>query len=202
MILELPSLPYAADALAPVISERTLAIHHGRHHAGYVKALAKLLAGKLHECARLEDVVRTAMDLDVYRNAAQAWNHEFYWSCMSPDGGGEPPAGVAAELLASFGGMGAFRRLFCDVAKSHFGSGWVWLNWYRGSLAVTRTHDAGCPLRDGYVPLLTCDLWEHAYYLDYLNERSRYVDAWWDIVDWHFVAENLRRSRVTEPTAS
>jgi Fe-Mn family superoxide dismutase len=194
MTLELPGLPYAVYALAPVISERTVAVHHGRHHAGYLKALGKLLGERGHAGVQLEEIVKTAEDASILANAAQAWNHQFYWKCMSPAGGGEPPPEVASELQASFGSVGSFRRLFSDDAKNHFGSGWAWLVWNHGSLAVVTTHDAGCPLRDGQRPLLACDLWEHAYYLDYLNERSRYIDAWWDIVDWLFVAENLRRA--------
>jgi len=188
---ELSELPYGTDALEPHVSAETLEFHHGKHHAGYVDTLNELLTQEGAEPAELEHFVLTAEGA-VSENAGQAWNHAFYWESMAPDGGGEPGRDVAAALEEAFGGTDAFREQFAREAVSHFGSGWAWLvATQAGRLEIVTTHDARCPLRDGSVPLLTCDVWEHAYYLDHRNDRGAYLDAFFEVVDWQRVAERL-----------
>ena len=191
MAFALPDLPYATDALAPHINQETLELHHGKHHAGYIAKLNEAIAGTLLERKSLEQLVRGEHGA-VFESAAQAWNHAFYWQCMSPDGGGRPNGKVAAALEVSFGNFERFRGLFTTAANGHFGSGWVWLVKGRDDrLSVVTTHDAGCPITTGATPVLACDVWEHAYYLDYKNERAKYIEAWWNVVDWDFAMANL-----------
>jgi Fe-Mn family superoxide dismutase len=191
MAFELPPLPYARDALAPHISAETLDYHYGKHHQTYVDNLNRLTAGTEYEGKTLEDVIRTAQG-GVFNNAAQVWNHSFYWNCLSPTGGGEP-AGVLAEALAgAFGSIAEFRDKFTQTAVTTFGSGWAWLvRNPDGSLAVESTSNAGNPLTAGKTPLLTCDVWEHAYYIDYRNARPAYLEAFWNLVDWEAVASRM-----------
>ncbi len=184
MAFTLPELPYAKDALSPHISAETLEFHHGKHHNAYVTNLNNFvskdasLAGK-----SLEDLVRTSSG-PLFNNAAQVWNHTFYWHSMRPGGGGEPTGEIARRIDASFGSFSAFKEKFSAVATGHFASGWAWLVKDGEGLAVIDTHDAGSPLTQGKTPLLTCDVWEHAYYVDYRNARAKYVEAWWNLVNW------------------
>jgi len=188
----LPPLPYAMNALEPHISQETLEYHYGKHHRTYVTNLNKLIAGSEFESMDLEDIVRRASGA-VFNNAAQAWNHDFYWRCLAPNGGGEPQGELAEAVASHFGSFAAFKDQFTQTAVSFFGSGWIWFVRNRdGSLAVEATANAGNPMTDGKTPLLTCDVWEHAYYIDYRNARPKYLDAFWQLVNWGFVAENLR----------
>ena len=191
MAFELPSLPFARDALVPVISPETIDYHYGKHHRAYVDNLNRLTEGSDWASRSLEDIVRSA-EGGIFSNGAQVWNHSFYWRCLSPDGGGHPHGELADRIADSFGGFDPFVERFTAAAVGHFGSGWAWLvRRADGSLAVTSTANADNPLRDGDRPLLTCDVWEHAYYIDYRNARARYVEAFWQLVDWGFVASNM-----------
>jgi Fe-Mn family superoxide dismutase len=191
MPFELPPLPYADDALMPHISAETLAYHYGKHHRAYVNNLNKLTEGTEWADTSLEDIICRA-DGAIFNNGAQVWNHSFYWSCMSPSGGGEPTGEVATRVNSSFGGFAEFRNRFTAEAAGRFGSGWAWLvSAPSGQLSIVSTSNAGNPLRDGEKPLLTCDVWEHAYYIDYRNARPEYLEHFWDLVNWDFVTENL-----------
>ena len=190
MAFELPPLPYADDALAPHISAETIAYHYGKHHRAYVDNLNKLAEGTERETQTLEEIIRTA-DGGLFNNAAQVWNHSFYWSCMSPTGGGEPSGFLAEKIKTSFGDFGSFRDQFTSAAATHFGSGWAWLVAEpSGNLAIVTTGNADNPLRHGGTPLLTCDVWEHAYYIDYRNARPEYLKHFWELVNWDFVSAN------------
>ena len=191
MAVTLPELPYAKDALAPHISAETLDFHYGKHHAGYVTKLNAAIEGTEFENASLEDIIMKSQG-GVFNNAAQIWNHTFYWNSLSPNGGGEPSGALADAINASFGSFEAFKKEFTAKAGTLFGSGWAWLVKNKeGKLEIVQTANAGCPLTDGLVPLLTCDVWEHAYYIDYRNARPKYVDAFWSLVNWDFAASNL-----------
>jgi superoxide dismutase, Fe-Mn family len=191
MAFELPELPYAMDALAPHVSKETLEYHYGKHHNAYVTKLNAAVPGSEFEGKSLEDIVMTA-EGGVFNNAAQVWNHTFYWHSLSPNGGGEPTGAIKAKIEADFGSFDAFKDAFTNAAATHFGSGWAWLVLNaEGKLEVTSTHDAGCPVREGLKPILTCDVWEHAYYVDYRNARPKYIDAWWSLVNWDFANANL-----------
>ncbi len=186
----LPDLPYELDALEPHISKETLEYHYGKHHAGYVSKLNHAIDGTEYENATLEDIVRNA-DGGVFNNAAQVWNHTFYWHCLSPDGGGEPVGEIAAALSRAFGSYDEFKEAFTQKAAGLFGSGWAWLvKKPGGSLDIVETTNAGTPLTGADKPLLTCDVWEHAYYIDYRNARRDYLAAFWNLVNWTFVTEN------------
>lgn len=194
---ELPKLPYAENALDPVISAETLRFHHGKHHKTYVDTLNKLLENedKLASLS-LEDLIREiANDADrgkMFNQAAQVWNHTFYWNSMAPKGGGKPTGALKDKIDADLGGYDAFRDAFKTAATSQFGSGWAWLIVDNGKLAITNTANAHTPVEDGKTPLLTIDVWEHAYYLDYQNRRPDYVDAFLDkLVNWEFAEQNL-----------
>jgi len=194
MAFELPPLPYARDALAPHISTETLDYHYGKHHQTYVDNLNRLTAGTEYEGKTLEDVIRTAQG-GVFNNAAQVWNHSFYWNCLSPTGGGEPAGALAEALAGAFGSIAEFRDKFTQAAATTFGSGWAWLvRNADGSLAVESTSNADNPLTAGKTPLLTCDVWEHAYYIDYRNARPAHLEAFWNLVDWEAVASRLESS--------
>lgn len=187
---KLIELPFAKDALAPVISAETLEYHYGKHHKTYVDNLNKLIPGTEFENLPLEDIVRKASG-GIFNNAAQVWNHTFYWNCLSPKGG-NPTGGIANAITRTFGSFEDFKVKFTNTAVTLFGSGWAWLvKNPDGSLSIESTSNAGNPLRDGKKPLLTCDVWEHAYYIDYRNARAKYVEAFWKIVNWEFVARNL-----------
>jgi Fe-Mn family superoxide dismutase len=191
MTHQLPELPYPRDALAPHISAETLEYHHGKHHQAYVTNLNKLIEGTGHEHASLEEIIRSASG-GLFNNAAQVWNHTFYWNCLSPDGGGEPGGAVADAIAGAFGSFADFRTQFTQAAVTTFGSGWAWLvKEEDGGLSIMSTGNAGTPLTEGRTPLLTCDVWEHAYYIDYRNARPKYVEAFWKLVNWRFVEENL-----------
>jgi Fe-Mn family superoxide dismutase len=192
MIHVLPELPWAKDALAPVISAETIEYHYGKHHQAYVTNLNKLIEHTTMEEEPLEKIILTAPMGGIYNNAAQVWNHSFYWKCMKPGAGGEPAGTLADLLIKGFGSVQAFREKFTATAVGTFGSGWAWLvRSHDGALSVESTSNAMNPLRDGKQPLLTCDVWEHAYYIDYRNARAKYVEAWWNLVDWTFVESNL-----------
>jgi Fe-Mn family superoxide dismutase len=184
----LPDLPFAADALEPTISAETLGFHHGKHHNAYVTNLNKLIDGTPDAEKSLEDLVKSSSG-GVFNNAAQHFNHSFYWNCLSPDGGGEPTGAVADAINGAFGSFADFKDAFSKAAVTQFGSGWAWLvKKADGSLAITQTANAGCPLTDGDTPLLTCDVWEHAYYVDFRNARPKYVEEFWKLVNWNHVA--------------
>ncbi len=188
---KLPKLPYAKDALEPHISAETLEYHYGKHHATYVKKLNKLIPGTEFEEAPLEEIIRKASD-GIFNNAAQVWNHTFYWNCLSPDGGGKPHGALAGAINEAFGSVADFKDRFSDAAATNFGSGWTWLvKKPDGGLEIVNTSNAGNPMTDNRQPLLICDIWEHAYYLDYRNARPKYVAAFWKLVNWPFVAQNL-----------
>ena len=191
MAFELPPLPYAKDALAPHISEETLDYHYGKHHNAYVVNLNNLVDGTDMADMSLEEIVRNS-DGGVFNNAAQVWNHTFYWNCLSPNGGGEATGAIADAINAKFGSFADFQKAYTDACITNFGSGWTWLvKNAAGELEIVKTSNAGCPLTDGVTPLLTCDVWEHAYYVDYRNARPAYVDAFWNLVNWDFVNANF-----------
>jgi len=195
MSFELPALPYAMHALEPHISARTLEFHYGKHHQAYVTNLNKAVEGKPEANKSLEELVRSAQG-PLFNNAAQTWNHTFYWSSMKPQGGGSPSGKIAELVKRDFGSVEDCKRLLGDTAKTHFGSGWAWLVLDpAGKLQIVGTHDADNPMRSGQTPLLTLDVWEHAYYLDYQNARVRYVDAFLEhLVHWDFANKNLEKA--------
>ena len=191
MIHELPKLPYALDALEPYISKRTIEFHYGKHHQAYVNNLNKLIAGTDFENASLDDIVRKSGG-GIFNNGAQVWNHTFYWNCLKPQGGGEPTGPLADALLKSFGSFGEFKEKFSSAAATLFGSGWAWLiKKDDGGLEIVQESNAGNPLKNGATPLLTCDVWEHAYYLDKQNVRPDYIADFWKLIDWNAVAGRL-----------
>jgi Fe-Mn family superoxide dismutase len=188
---ELPALPYAKDALEPVISAETIDYHYGKHHQAYVTNLNNLVAGTEFDGASLEDIIRKA-DGAIFNNGAQVWNHTFYWNGLSPDGGGQPAGALADAIAAAFGSYDGFKDAFAKAAVGNFGSGWTWLvKNSDGGLEIVNTSNAANPLRDGLTPLLTIDVWEHAYYIDYRNARPKYLDEIWKLVNWDFVAANF-----------
>ncbi len=191
MAIELPALPYAIDALAPHISQETLEFHHGKHHATYVTKLNAAIPGTEYENMSLEDIIKKSSG-PVFNNAAQIWNHTFYWNCLSPNGGGEPTGAVADAINKTFGSFAEFQAKFDDKAVNNFGSSWTWLvKNADGSLEIVNTSNAGTPMTSGQTALLTVDLWEHAYYIDFRNARPAYLSAFWKLVNWDFVAKNL-----------
>ena len=192
MSIELPALPYEMDALAPHISKETLEFHYGKHHKTYVTKLNDALPGSEFEGKSLEDIVKTSSG-GVFNNAAQIWNHTFYWNCLSPNGGGNANGAVAAAIDAAFGSFDKFKEAFTASAIGNFGSGWTWLvKNADGSVAIVNTSNAETPLTDTSVtPLLTCDVWEHAYYIDYRNVRPEYLKAFWSLLNWDFVNSNF-----------
>ncbi|MBL6929287.1 MAG: superoxide dismutase [Rhodospirillales bacterium] len=199
MAFELPALPYAKDALAPHISANTLDFHYGKHHNTYVTNLNNLTANSPLNSASVEEVIGevagNADKIGVFNNAAQVWNHTFYWHCMKPGGGGAPSGELAAEIDKAFGGLDKFLEEFKNAAVTQFGSGWAWLVADGGSLKIAKTGNADTPLAHGQTPLLTVDVWEHAYYLDFQNRRPDYVQSFLDnLINWDFVAENLGKA--------
>jgi superoxide dismutase, Fe-Mn family len=192
MLFKLPELPYALDALAPHISAETLEFHHGKHHAKYVNTLNTLTKGTEWAEQRLEDVVRKAAPGPLANNAGQHWNHSFYWQCLSPKGGGDPSGKLADGIRRGFGTFDDLRREFNAAASELFGSGWAWLvREPNGNVSIKTTPNAENPLLHGWVPLLTCDMWEHAYYIDYRNAKKKYLEAFWNVVNWDFAARQL-----------
>jgi Fe-Mn family superoxide dismutase len=187
---QLPDLPYAHDALEPYVSQETLEFHYGKHHAAYIEKLNKLIEGTKFVGKTVEDIITQAEPGPLFNNAAQAWNHTFYWHCMKSGGGGRPEGDLAAAIERDFGSYDEFRKQFMAKATTLFGSGWTWLvRDIDGKLAVVTTKDGNNPLTSGQEPLLTCDMWEHAYYIDYRNRKQEYLDAFWNVVDWQFVAD-------------
>ncbi|MGL5031157.1 MAG: superoxide dismutase [Fe] [Aeromonas sp.] len=192
MAFELPALPYAINALEPHISQETLEYHHGKHHNTYVVNLNNLVPGTEFEGKSLEEIIKTS-SAGIFNNAAQIWNHSFYWHCLSPNGGGEPTGALADAINKGFGSFAEFKDAFTKSAIGNFGSSWTWLvKKADGSLAIVNTSNAGCPLTEaGTTALLTVDLWEHAYYIDFRNMRPKYMENFWALVNWEFVAKNL-----------
>lgn len=188
---QLPPLPYALDALQPHISKETLGFHYGKHHQAYVTNLNNLLKGTEFENASLEDIIRKSSG-GIFNNAAQVWNHTFYWSCLAPRAGGEPKGPLADAVSRKFGSFAAFKEAFSKSAVGNFGSGWTWLvKKGDGSVDIMNTSNAATPRTGPDKPLLTCDVWEHAYYVDYRNRRPDYVAAFWNLVNWEFAAKNF-----------
>jgi Fe-Mn family superoxide dismutase len=191
MIHELPPLPYEKNALEPYISAETLEYHYGKHHQTYVTNLNNLIAGTEFADLSLEDIVRKSSG-GIFNNAAQVWNHTFYWNGLKPQGGGEPSGALAEAINQAFGSFAKFKEEFTKCAVTTFGSGWAWLvKNADGGLALVSTSNAGTPLTAGQTPLLTCDVWEHAYYVDYRNARPKYVEEFWNLVNWDFVEKNF-----------
>lgn len=187
MVYVQPELPYASDSLAPAISQETIMFHYGKHEKAYIENLNKLIEGTEYEDMELEDIIRKA-DGPLFNNASQAWNHIFYFFSFSPDGGGEPDGELAEAIKRDFGSFDEFKKKFTEAGTKIFGSGWVWLSVDQdGHLVITQESNAGNPLRQGLTPLLTFDVWEHAYYLDYQNRRADALDALWDVIDWDIV---------------
>lgn len=194
MAFELPALPYAKDALAPHISAETLDYHHGKHHKTYVDKLNGLIPGTEFEGKSLEEIIKTSSG-GVFNNAAQIWNHTFYWHCLSPNGGGAATGAVAEAINKAFGSFDKFKEEFTNSAINNFGSAWTWLvKKADGSVAIVNTSNAATPLTDASVtPILTVDVWEHAYYIDYRNSRPNYLNAFWSLVNWEFVNANYTK---------
>lgn len=196
MAYELPALPYDYTALEPHISKSTLEFHHDKHHAGYVSKFNAAVEGTDMDSKSIEDVIKAAAvdpaKSGLFNNAAQAWNHSFYWNCMKPNGGGQPTGALAEKINADFGSFDKFVEEFKTAGATQFGSGWAWLVLDNGTLKVTKTSNAENPMTAGQTPLLTMDVWEHAYYLDYQNKRPDYIDTFLSsLVNWDFVAANL-----------
>ena len=189
-MIELPKLPYAMDALAPHISQQTLEFHYGKHHNGYVNNLNKLIAGTPFEGKTLEEIVMTSQG-GIFNNAAQIWNHTFYWNCMTPTPKSAPAGKLLDVITRDFGSFDAFKEKFVNACVTLFGSGWAWLVADKaGKLSIVQTGNAQTPLTEGLKPLLVCDVWEHAYYLDYQNLRANYVNEFWAVINWDFVEKN------------
>ena len=191
MAFELPPLPYDKKALEPHISAETLDFHHDKHHQTYVTNLNNLVAGTEYQNMSLEEIIVKAPAGGLFNNAAQVWNHTFYWNCMAPGAGGAPDGALAAAIDAAFGSLPAFQDQFATSAATNFGSGWTWLVKNGDGVEIVNTSNAGNPLTNGQQPVLTCDVWEHAYYIDYRNARPGYVKAWWNLVNWKFVAQQF-----------
>src|SRR5690606_30991805 len=189
MAFELPALPYDKNALEPHITAETLDYHYGKHHNAYVTNLNKLTEGKPAASKSLEELIKTT-EGGLFNNAAQVWNHTFYWHCMKPNGGGAPSGKLADAIKKDFGSFDEFKKQFVEAATTQFGSGWAWLvKGKDGKLKVTKTGNADCPIRSGDTPLLTIDVWEHAYYIDFRNARPKYIETFMDkLVNWDFVA--------------
>lgn len=191
MAYELPKLPYEMDALQPYISKETLEYHYGKHHAAYVNNLNKLVEGTEFAGASLEDIVKKASG-GIFNNGAQVWNHTFYWNCMSPEGNREPSGALLNAIKSDFGSFAEFKDKFSVAAATLFGSGWAWLvKNDAGKLEIVQESNAGNPLTKGLEPIMTCDVWEHAYYIDKRNRRPAYIDDFWNLVDWETIGKRL-----------
>jgi len=192
MTFKLPELPYSLDALEPYISKETLEYHYGKHHQAYVNKLNELTANSEFTGKSLEEIILKAPAGPIFNNAAQVWNHTFYWHCMKPKGGGKPSGKLAEGIDQAFGSFEKFQQQLTEAGMTQFGSGWAWLVKNNdGQLEVVKTGNAGNPMTDKKTPLLTCDVWEHAYYIDTRNDRGKYINNFWQIVNWDFVAKNL-----------
>jgi superoxide dismutase, Fe-Mn family len=199
MAFELPALPYPRAALEPHISAKTLEFHHAKHHAAYVETLNELIGGTEFERMRLEEIIQASAESNAHRkifnNAGQHWNHSFLWQCMRPSGGGQPEGALAEMIERDLGGLNKFREKFIAAGVDRFGSGWAWLVLDGGKLKVTKTPNAEVPFTKGATPLITMDVWEHAYYLDFQNRRPDYISAWLEkLVNWDFAEENLSKA--------
>jgi superoxide dismutase, Fe-Mn family len=195
MAFELPPLPYPKDALQPIISAETFDFHHGKHHAAYVNNLNAAVANTPNEKKSLEEIILSS-DGALFNNAAQTWNHTFFWHCMKPQGGGKPTGDVASAIDRDFGGFDKFREQFVQAAVKQFGSGWAWLVAEGGKLKITSTSNADLPMKHGQTALFTVDVWEHAYYIDYRNARQKFVEQVVDsAANWDFVTENLKKAK-------
>ncbi len=192
MTFTLPALPFSNDALSPHMSSETFEYHHGKHHKTYVDKLNGLVQGTAWEGKSLDDIVRQS-EGGVFNNGAQHWNHSFFWNCLSPEGGGKPSGALAAAIDAQWGSFDKFQAEFTDKAVTLFGSGWAWLVKSGSGLAIVQTSNAGNPLRDGHRPLLTADVWEHAYYIDYRNARPKFLEAFWKLANWKFAGEQFAK---------
>ena len=191
MIHELPKLPYEMNALEPYISSETLDFHYGKHHATYVNNLNKLVVGTAFENASLEEIIKKA-EGGIFNNGAQVWNHTFYWNCLSPNVGQEPTGALLNAIKSDFGSLEAFKDKFSTAAATLFGSGWAWLvKGKDGKLEIVQESNAGNPLRNGIEPIMTCDVWEHAYYIDKRNRRPAYIEDFWKLVDWEKIGKRL-----------
>ncbi|ANQ09610.1 Superoxide dismutase [Plasmodium coatneyi] len=195
MAIILPKLKYALNALSPHISEETLNFHYNKHHAGYVNKLNGLIKDTPFATKSLLEIMKESTGA-IFNNAAQIWNHSFYWDSMGPNCGGEPHGEIKEKIQEDFGSFNNFKNEFSNVLCGHFGSGWGWLVLNNNNkLVILQTHDAGNPIKDNTgIPILTCDIWEHAYYIDYRNDRASYVKAWWNLVNWNFANENLKKA--------
>ncbi|APX93089.1 superoxide dismutase [Halomonas sp. 1513] len=192
MAFELPALPYDKGALAPHLSAEALEYHHGKHHQAHVDQLNALVEGTQYDGQSLEAIIRSATG-PLFNEAAQAWNHTFFWHCLSPQGGGEPAAELGEAINAQYASFAAFKEAFNGVALSHFGAGWIWLiKRADGGLEILATHDADTPIAHEQTPLLVVDVWEHAYYIDYRHARAKYLEAIWQLINWAFVDQNYR----------
>ena len=191
MTHKLPELQFPMDALQPHISKETLEFHYGKHHNAYVTNLNNLIPGTEFEDIPLEDIIKKAPAGGIFNNAAQVWNHSFYWNCLSPNGGGKPGGKLLEDINKAFGSFDEFKEKFTKSAVTNFGSGWTWLVKSENGLEIINTSNAGTALTSGKTVLLTCDVWEHAYYVDYRNARPKYVEAFWNLVNWDFVEGNL-----------
>jgi superoxide dismutase, Fe-Mn family len=199
MALTLPHLPYEIDALEPHISKETLQFHHGKHHQAYVTNGNKLIADTKYNDMAIEDIIcqsaKNAAEAGIFNNAAQVWNHSFYWNCMKPNGGGTPNGALLDAINKDFGDFENFKKEFSNAGATQFGSGWAWLVVDNGKLKITKTPNAGNPLTQGQTPILTMDVWEHAYYIDFRNRRPDYMSCFLDkLVNWDFVAENYTKA--------
>jgi Fe-Mn family superoxide dismutase len=197
MAYQLPQLPFALDALAPHVTRETLEYHYGKHHKAYIDKLNQLVSGTNYQYMELDEIIRMAQGA-IFSNAAQAWNHTFFWNSLSPDGGGPPHGRLAQAIDYTFGSFNAFKDQFTRAATDVVGSGWVWLVWDRFSLAIQTTSNAGNPMTYANKPLLTCDVWEHAYYIDYRNARPEFLKAYWNIVNWQFAASNFDQATASQ----
>jgi superoxide dismutase, Fe-Mn family len=188
---KLMNLPYGMEALEPIISKETLEYHYGKHHQAYVMNLNKLIIGTEFENMSLDEIIMKSSD-GIFNNAAQVFNHNFYWNCIAANAGGEPQGKLAEAINKTFGSFDSFKEKFSKTASTIFGSGWAWLVQNKnGELEIISTGNAGNPLTDGKKPLLTCDIWEHAYYIDYRNARPTYIEKFWDLINWDFVSSNM-----------
>lgn len=191
MSFELPPLPYELNALEPIISKETLEYHYGKHHKAYVDKLNKLIPGTEFENKSLEEIIKKSKG-GIFNNAAQVWNHTFYWNCMGPKAGGEPKGALGEAIKKTFGSFDEFKEEFTKKSVETFGSGWGWLvENAKGDLEIVSTSNAGTPMTDNQNALLTCDVWEHAYYIDYRNQRPKYLESFWKLVNWDFVSQNF-----------
>jgi Fe-Mn family superoxide dismutase len=196
MAFTLPELPWAKDALAPTISAETIEYHYGKHHKAYVDNLNKFAPGTRYDSMSLEDVIKASFnqpsEKKIFNNAAQVWNHTFFWNSMAPNAGGTPTGGLAAAIDRAFGSFGDFQKKFNEAAVGQFGSGWAWLvKSADGGVAIETTGNADTPFAAGKTCILTLDVWEHAYYIDYRNARAKFAEEWWKVVNWAFAAKNF-----------